>query len=114
MKFTIFSCGIFYERFARGGLASLDIGSSTGVYYQGTYLMDVEHSTATIVEKSNQQPIFVCLTSVYDLARFLAAALELELQGWPTEFRMYGDRMTLAEVLQWGEYIKGGECPTRT
>lgn len=39
MRFTIVSCGVFYERFARGGLASVGIGASTGVYYQGSYLM---------------------------------------------------------------------------
>lgn len=109
MKYTVFSCGVFYERFARGGLASLGIGASSGVYYQGTYIMDIEFGTATIVER-NGQPIYICLTSVHDLARFLVAALDdLELHGWPSEFRMYGDRMTMAEVLQWGEFVRGGK-----
>lgn len=109
MQYTVFSCGVFYERFARGGLASLGIGASSGVYYQGTYIMDVEFGTATIVER-NDQPIYLCLTSVHDLARFLVAALDnLELHGWKSEFRMFGDRMTVAEVLQWGEFVRGGK-----
>jgi len=110
MPFTIFSCGVFYERFARGGLASIGIGASTGVHYQGTYLMDIEHSTAEVVERNTVgQPIYICLTSVADLARFLVAALDLEPANWPAEFRMSGDRRTVSEVLQWAEAVKGGE-----
>ena len=110
MRFTIFSCGVFYERFARGGLASLGIGASTGVYYQGSYLMDIEYSTAEVVEETaSGQAIYLCLTSVHDVARFLVAALDLDPNNWPSEFRMCGDRMTVADVVRWGEYIKGGK-----
>ncbi|KAE9375496.1 isoflavone reductase family protein-like protein [Stipitochalara longipes BDJ] len=111
MASTIFICGVFYERFARGGLGSLGIGASTNVYYQGSYLMDVEASTAEIVERQSggqPVPINLCLTSVYDVAQFLVAALEISLQNWPAEFRMQGDRRTVAEVLQWAESVKGG------
>ena len=112
MASTLFICGVFYERFARGGLGSLGIGASTNVYYQGSYLMDVEASTAEIVERqSGGQPVAIslCLTSVYDVAQFLVAALDIRLENWPAEFRMQGDRRTVAEVLQWAESVKGGE-----
>lgn len=111
MASTLFICGVFYERFARGGLASLGIGASTNVFHQGSYLMDVEASTAEIVERqSGGQPVAIslCLTSVYDVAQFLVAALDIRLQNWPAEFRMQGDRRTVAEVLQWAESVKGG------
>jgi len=111
MPSTIFCCGVFYERFARGGLGSLGIGTSTNVYYQGSYLMDVEASTAEIVERQSggqAAAISLCLTSVYDVAQFLVAALDLGVQNWPAEFRMQGDRRTVAEVLQWAESVKGG------
>lgn len=74
--------------------------------------MDVEASTAEIVERqSGGQPVAIslCLTSVYDVAQFLVAALDIRLQNWPAEFRMQGDRRTVAEVLQWAESVKGGE-----
>ena len=33
MDYTVFTCGVFYERFAREGLGSLGIGASSNVYY---------------------------------------------------------------------------------
>jgi hypothetical protein len=112
MASTIFICGVFYERFARGGLGSLGIGTSTNVYYQGSYLMDVEASTAEIVERQSggqAVPIFLCLTSVYDVVQFLVAALDIPLQNWPAEFKMRGDRRSVAEVVLYAESVKGGE-----
>jgi hypothetical protein len=112
MVSTIFTCGVFYERFARGGLRSLGIGASSNVYFQGSYLMDVELSTAEVVEQDTHgRPINVSLTSVYDVARFLVAALDLDIQTWPNEFRMQGDRRTVAEIIQWAESVKGGKSP---
>jgi hypothetical protein len=109
MAFTVFSCGVFYERFARGGLRSMGVGSSSNVYYQGTYLMDVELSTAKVVENTaSDRPISISMTSVHDLARYIVAALELGIQNWPEEFTMYGDRRTVNDILRWAESVKGG------
>ncbi|KAE9374643.1 isoflavone reductase family protein-like protein [Stipitochalara longipes BDJ] len=109
MACTVFCCGVFYERFARGGLISLGIGTSTGVSVQGSYLMDIEASTAEVVEEDREgNPIHLNLTSMYDVARFLVAALDLSLDSWPQEFRMSGERRTVGEVLQWAEAVKGG------
>lgn len=110
MKNTIFSCGVFYERFARGGLLSMGIGGSTGVAYQGSYLMDVGEKTAEIVEKNTAgQPISISMISVHDVGRFIAAAIELGPTNWPGEFRMAGDRRTISEVLRWAEAVRGNE-----
>jgi len=109
MRYTSFVCGVFYERFAPGGLASVDIGTSTGANYQGAYLMDIGNSTAEIVERnSSGRSVYVSMTSVNDVGRFLAAALDLGIQNWPTEFKMYGDRRKVSEILQWAEATKGG------
>ncbi|KAL3422610.1 isoflavone reductase [Phlyctema vagabunda] len=113
LRSTVFVCGIFYERFARGGLALLDIGSSTQQNYQGAYLMDVEYSTAEVVEyHSNGSPVNVCMTSVNDVARFMVAAIELDVSTWPAEFRMQGDRLSVSTVLQSAEAIKGAMFST--
>lgn len=68
MRFTVFTCGVFYERFARGGLASVDVGASTGINYQGSYLMDIESSTAEIVARTSSSgrdvPIYLSLLSI--------------------------------------------------
>ena len=88
----------------------MGMGLSTPVAYPGSYLMNVELSTAEVVERnSTGQHVFLCLTSVNDVGRFVVAALDLDPSTWPGEFRMHGDRRTVAEVLQWAEAAKGGE-----
>ncbi|KAH8599180.1 isoflavone reductase family protein-like protein [Bisporella sp. PMI_857] len=109
MRFTIFTCGVFFERFAPGGLASVNIGNSTGANYQGAYLMDIGNSTAEIVERnSSGRQIYISMISVNDAMKFVAAAVELDPQTWPGELRMASERRTVSEVLQWAEAIKGG------
>ncbi|KAF7953077.1 hypothetical protein EAE96_006296 [Botrytis aclada] len=108
MQYTVFGCGVFYERFAPGGLASMGISTSTALGYQGSYLMNMETNTAEIVEYNTMgQAISVSMTSVNDVARFLAAALYLDQRIWPIEFRMQGDRKTVTEIVQYAEAIKG-------
>ncbi|KAJ2972413.1 hypothetical protein NUW58_g9191 [Xylaria curta] len=70
MKYTVFSCGIFYERFAPGGLRTYNMGVTSRLPNQGDYLIDV------------------------GAARFVAAAVELGIDNWPREFRMRGARIT--------------------
>ncbi|KAF5875097.1 putative isoflavone reductase family protein [Botrytis fragariae] len=108
MQYTVFGCGVFYERFAPGGLASMGISTSTALGYQGSYLMNMETNTAEIVEYNTMgQALSVSMTSVNDVARFLAAALYLDQRIWPIEFRMQGDRKTVTEIVQYAEAIKG-------
>jgi len=111
MKSTVVTCGVFYERFAPGGMESLDIGSSTNISSQGSYLMDVGYQQALIVEKGNQQ-IWLNMTSANDVAYFLVAALELGLENWLPEFKIRGDQLSIAEVVRWGEYISKGLLST--
>ncbi|KAK6597839.1 isoflavone reductase [Botrytis cinerea] len=113
MQYTVFGCGVFYERFAPGGLASMGIGTSTVLGYQGSYLMDMETNTAEIVEYNTMgQAISVSMTSVNDVARFIAAALCLDQRTWPIEFRMQGDRKTVTEIVQYAEAIKAQRFAT--
>ncbi len=70
--------------------------------------MDVENGTAEIVEQhSNGHYVHVTMTSVHDVARFLVAALDIDIDTWPNEFRMSGDRITVAQIVQWAAAIKG-------
>lgn len=109
LRFTIFTCGIFYERFARGGLASKGIGIGSGVEHQGAYLMDIESGVAEVVERTLEgQEVWVCMTAIHDVARYLVAALELDLESWPDEFRMRGDRRSVTEIVRCGEVARGG------
>lgn len=87
----------------------MGIGTSSNVYYQGTYLMDVELSTAKVVENmANGRPIYVSMMSVHDVCRFLVAALEIGVGNWPEEWTMVGERRTVNEILRWAEGVKGG------
>ncbi len=110
MQFTVFTCGIFYERFARGGLASKGIGLGSGFEHQGAYLVDVEQNTGEVIEyNAAGQPVYLCMTSLTDVARFVVAALDLGINNWPPEFRMCGERKTVTQVIDYAETIKQGK-----
>ncbi len=60
----------------------------------------METATAEIVEtSSNGHAVRVSMTSVYDVARFVAAAIELGTATWPREFKMRGDQMTALDIV---------------
>ncbi len=112
MAYTVFSCGILYERLGPGGLATYNMGHGQlgGIPIQGDYLVDVENGTAEIVETNSQgRPVQVSLTSVYDVARFVAAAIDLGLQSWPREFKMRGDQLTTREIVTACSDVRGGK-----
>ncbi|KAF3809085.1 hypothetical protein GCG54_00011281 [Colletotrichum gloeosporioides] len=101
MDYTVFSCGILYERFAPGGLAEYGMGAHQHIQGQGSYLVDVGNATADIIETNGSgRPVQVSMTSVADVARFVAAAIELGPGTWPREFRMRGDRIDLSSYEQ--------------
>ena len=100
MKYTIFSCGIFMERFHPNGLQSFGIGQSSGVAVPGDYILDINNHTAEYVERnSRSHTVRVCLTSIYDVARFIVAAVDLGIREWPREYTMRGDRLSLQDVV---------------
>ncbi|OAA60750.1 isoflavone reductase family protein [Cordyceps fumosorosea ARSEF 2679] len=100
-KWTVFSCGIFMERFHPYGLAaSLGIGNGEGVGAVGSYVADINAGIADYVPKDARgSSVKVCMTSVYDLVRFIIAAIDLGPSSWPTEFTMRGDKMSLDDLV---------------
>jgi hypothetical protein len=114
MKHTVFACGIFMERFAPEGLGHYNLGSSSGVQLPGEYLVDIEAATAEIIENNESgRPAQICLTSVYDVARYVAAAIELGPRTWPKEFRMRGETMTVRDLVGACSNFRGGEKETQ-
>ncbi|KAK4219122.1 hypothetical protein QBC37DRAFT_151309 [Rhypophila decipiens] len=108
MRYTVFSCGLFMERFGPGGIQTYNIGAGSGLAGPNDYLVNIEEATAEIVESNGQgRPAHVALTSVYDLAMFIAAAIELGPANWPREFRMRGDHMTLRELVATCSTVRG-------
>ncbi|KAN0083238.1 hypothetical protein V8E54_002326 [Elaphomyces granulatus] len=106
MEYAAFVCGVFYERFAPGGMAAFQIGNGTYVTGEGDYLMDIRNKTAQIPYYDHTgQEICICMTSAEDVARFVVAALDLPY--WPTEFRMAGERMALGDIVKIAEIMSG-------
>lgn len=110
MRCTVFSCGVFYERFHPGGLALFNIGGGANVQHPGEYLLDVNAATAEIVQRNAQgASVAVTMTSVYDVARYVAAAIEIGPENWPEELRMRGDQLTVLDVVQACSTARGGK-----
>lgn len=110
MSFTVFSCGVFYERLAPGGLAAFNIGAGQTLSGQGDYLADIENATAEIVETNAQGGrVLVSMTSVYDVARFVAAAIEIGPERWPRELRMRGDQLSVRDIVATAMSVRGSE-----
>lgn len=101
MRYTVFSCGIFYERFAPGGLALLNISTGQNSQNSGDYLVNVANATAEVVElDASSLPVMVSMTSACDVARFVAAAIEIGPENWPGEFRMLGDNLSVRDIVE--------------
>lgn len=106
MKFTVFTCGVFYERFGPGGMRASQIGRRSAIGGEGEYIMNIRNGKAMIPYfNSAGQPVYVCMTSARDVARFVVAALDLS--SWPRELRMRGERMTVSEIVTIGETLRG-------
>lgn len=109
MEYSVFSCGVFYERFSPGGMASVQLGQGTNINGEGDFLLDIHRRRAHMIYTGNsQQGVYMCMTSAQDVARFLVAALEFPV--WPTEFRMRGDRLSVGDIVNLAEMMKGKIC----
>jgi nucleoside-diphosphate-sugar epimerase len=113
MRFTVFTCGVFYERFAPGGMAASQIGLRSNIGQEGDYLMDFRRRRAQVPHFNTAgQPAMICMTSAADVARFVVSALDLP--SWPREFRCRGERRSVRDVVAIAEEIQGkimAYCP---
>ena len=106
MRFTVFTCGVLYERFAPGGMAASQIGIGSNIGQEGDYLMDIRRRRAQVPYLNTAgQPATICMTSAADAARFVVAALDLP--SWPREFRLRGERLSVRDVVAIAEEIQG-------
>ncbi|KAL1877891.1 hypothetical protein Daus18300_002244 [Diaporthe australafricana] len=108
MGFTVFSCGVLYERLAPGGLGVFNMGVGQSIAAQGDWLADVGGATAEIVESGARgEPALVSMTSAYDVARFVAAAVEVGPERWPRELRMRGDQLSVRDIVGAAMSVRG-------
>ena len=105
MQYCVFVCGIFYERFAPGGMIASRVGRGSGIGGEGDFVMNVRQMKACIPHSSNGRPAPVCITSVQDVGRFVAAAVGMS--QWPTELRMCGERTDFSTLVHTAESMRG-------
>lgn len=102
-------CGIFYERFAQGGLLGSDLGKSSGhgVADEGDFMLDIRNMTAAQapIYNANNEFSSICLTSVHDAARFVVKAIDMD--SWPAELTICGTRTTVYELISRIQRIRG-------
>ncbi|KAF3039246.1 hypothetical protein E8E11_003467 [Didymella keratinophila] len=93
MQSTAFVCGIFYERFAVGGLRAHQMGAKIASR-EGDYIADLRNMTAVapIYDAANNCSS-LCLTSMYDVAKFVVKSLDMT--SWPSEMSICGERLTV-------------------
>ncbi|KAI1270060.1 isoflavone reductase [Xylariaceae sp. FL1019] len=107
MKYTVFSCGVFYERFAPGGLGAYNMGTMTRLRNEGDYMINVRNGTAEVPASNMQGRSFkISMTSAFDVARFVAAAVELGIDNWPREFKMRGTKLSPQKIQQYCSEVR--------
>ncbi|KAH6625372.1 hypothetical protein C7974DRAFT_376900 [Boeremia exigua] len=95
---TAFVCGIFYERFAVGGLRAQQMGAN-GASGEGDFIADIRNMTAVApVYDAAGNLSYVCLTSIFDAAKFVVRALDIP--QWPAEMSMCGERMSVHALIE--------------
>lgn len=95
---TAFVCGIFYERFAVGGLRAHQTGANIA-NGEGEYIADLRNMTAVApVYNDTNSYSYICLTSIYDVAKFVVRSLDIP--HWPVEMSMCGERMSVHALIE--------------
>ncbi|MCJ1402279.1 hypothetical protein MMC11_005499 [Xylographa trunciseda] len=105
MAYTVFACGILYERFFPGGTRSTNIGQSSGASGEGDYLVNIRSMRSQIPHDASGRPAMISMTAVQDVGHFIVAALDLPQR--PREFRMRGDRMNASDLVRVAEVMRG-------
>lgn len=99
IQYTVFVCGILYERFSVNGMLSQHMGASTGYGNEGDYIANPRNMTAYVPTFDAARNLAcVCLTSAYDVAQFVVRALDMPV--WEREMSMYGERMTVNDLVE--------------
>ncbi|KAF1815117.1 NAD(P)-binding protein [Eremomyces bilateralis CBS 781.70] len=107
LESTTFACGVFYERFAPGGLAAYQIGLEFGLAGEGDYIMNMRDMRvqAPIYDPQGRTNVIICLTAMRDVAQFVVRALDMP--SWPAQLTMYGEKMTVYQLTQLAAEVKG-------
>lgn len=118
LRYTIFTCGVFYEQFGPGGLNALQISTfnnhHASIGEEGDLLIDFRAGKATTPVIPNGEEAIICMTSARDVARYVVAALQAYegLSIWPQEFKFCTERFTMTELVALCSRVKGEFSPS--
>lgn len=115
MRYTIFTCGVFYENFGPGGLNAMQISTfnnkHASIGEEGDLLVDFRAGRATVpvAPITYFEDAAICMTSARDVARYVVATLQAyeELSLWPREFKFCTERFTVTELVDLCERVRG-------
>lgn len=113
MNYTLFTCGVFYERFAPGGLNALQISTfnnrHAAIGEEGNFLVDIRAGKATIPIISATEEVSICMISARDVARYIVAALNAyeDTAAWPKEFKFCTERLAMSQLLEICSRVRG-------
>lgn len=119
MRYTLFTCGAFYERFGPGGLNALQISTfnnrHAAIGEEGNLLIDIRLGKATIPVISDIEELAICMTSARDVARYVVATIQAyeEMSTWPREFKFHTERLTMSELVAIGSRVRGTYPPAQ-
>lgn len=119
MRYTLFTCGVLYERFGPGGTNTLQISTlnnrHSAVGEEGNLLIDMRLGKATIPVIPSHEELAVCMTSARDVARYVVAALQTyeDMTVWPEEFRFCTQRLTMSELVTICTRVRGMYQPVQ-
>lgn len=105
MEYTVFSCGVFYERFYPGGLAALQLGAGTHIADEGQYILEMRQQIASIPRYPSGEDVYICLTSAEDIACCLVALLDFP--HWPNEILVAAERLKIEDIVSMAEIVTG-------
>ena len=113
MQYTVFSCGIFMERFHPLGIGSFGIGYGDDVDQPGSFIMNINDGWAEYTDRNNRgNTVRICVTSIYDLVRFIRAAVDMGPEDWPREYTMNAERIALRDLVHTCGLVQGSKSQT--
>jgi len=114
MRYTMFTCGVFYEQFGPGGLNGMQISTvlsqNAGIGDEGAFIVDLRAGKTTVpIVPGGHQEAVICMTSARDVARYIVAAMQTyeDTTMWPNEFKFCTERLTMSELLNICSRVRG-------
>ena len=104
---TTFVCGVLYERFLPGGLRQFGTAVNSPMGLEGSYIMNCTsmYAEAPAFDSNNVANVTICLTAARDVGRFVTKAIDMP--EWPEELRMRGERVTVKNLGELVQQLKG-------